>query len=171
MALEMQRFLLDTLSPYPSCLFCYKEQSVMMKFGGTGVLPSSTQKGQPWMGVGRRSNCSFSYKSTALAPGLVPALIAMGKWHFSEFPKATKNLDGLDIGCSILGLNGSRMYPNSQTQTCPLPPHPNLPTPGMADLRRSELGNKERKGGPRVMNSPCLSVNRILDPNCTSSQS
>lgn len=146
MALKMQRFLLDTLSPYPSCLFCYKEQSVMMKFGGTGVPPSSTQKGQPWMGVGHRSNCSFSYKSTALAPGLVPALIAMGKWRFSEFPKATKNLDGLDIGCSILGLNGSRMYPNSQPRPVPCPPTQTCPLLEWQTSDAQSWGTKREKG-------------------------
>lgn len=36
---------------------------------GYWVLPLSTQKGQPGVGIGSQSNCSFSSLSTALALG------------------------------------------------------------------------------------------------------
>ena len=47
-ALEMRQLLSDMLPQYPSCLFHKKEHSLMVKSGGTGVLPASTQKGHPW---------------------------------------------------------------------------------------------------------------------------
>lgn len=64
----------------------------MMEFGGTGVLPLSTQKVSPGWGVGNQSNCLSSY--AALVPDLVPVLVPMDKWHFSDVPKATKVLHG-----------------------------------------------------------------------------
>lgn len=65
--LEMQRFLLDILPSNPSCL-CHKKRSLRVESGGTGVLPVSTQKGQPGVGTGGKANCSLSYLSTAPAP-------------------------------------------------------------------------------------------------------
>lgn len=58
----------------------------MMGLWGTGVLPPPIQKGQPWVGVGKQSNCPPFHVSTALVPDLALALIPTGKWHFSEFP-------------------------------------------------------------------------------------
>lgn len=155
----------------------------MMGSWGTGVLPPPIQKGQSWVGVGKQSNCPPFHVSTALVPDLVPTIIPIGKWHFSEFPPKPPTFC-MDEALAVLSWGFTvpectlSDAPQSRSQTQTSPPSPTQTVPFLEHqaifvcLPRaksltpiSQSWGVKREKGPRSYESPCRSASQNLATN------